>query len=44
MRCMCGLPKNVGEECFPKWFRYLFYKYLDKLGRAQVIAEEIELN
>ena len=39
---MCEIPKNAGDDCFPKWFRELFDIYMDDAGRAKTIAEAIE--
>jgi len=39
---MGGLPEDAGDECFPKCFRDLFAKHLDKIGRAQIVAEVVE--
>ena len=39
---MCGLPDNLGVECFPKCFQELFYKYLNEMERAQKIVEAID--
>ena len=42
MLVMCGLPVGAGDECFPIWFRDIFEKHVDDIGKAQIIARAVE--
>ena len=42
MLVICGLLWGAGDECFPKWFRDIFGKHMDDIGKAQIIARSVE--
>ena len=42
MLVICGLLWGAGDECFPKWFRDIFGKHMDDIGKAQIIARAAE--
>ena len=42
MLVMCGLLVGAGDKFFPKWFRDIFGKHVEDIGKSQIITHVIE--